>query len=704
MIPFFKPFVNISWLFLLFFAQSAIAQTPQLVRDIWPGSQTSIPATFIGFGLFSEGAAIDSIFYFTATDGINGIELWRSNGTSQGTSMVKDINPGSVNSRPERLTVFGNKLLFFATSDTFGLELWTSDGTAQGTQLVKDINAGPGSCIRLAAAYRERDFYVWNGIFYFFADAEGQFSQLWRSDGTPQGTYRVKAVCPSCTANTFAAGWLTPLGVSLYFISENDLWKSNGTEAGTVRFTDDSNAGAPDKPEHLQVADGRLYLAAQGQSSADVEPWTSNGTAGNTQQLKDIGVGAFSGSFPRQFTEYNSKTYFHANQELWVSNGTSASTSQFSTFVTGNYQFDRGDGLNMLVANNLLFFNARGNSGNKEYMYSTNGTTGNATQLAQTNDYGFFDIGLCQYKQKVCFWGQNNNETGIWAVNGSANGKVFYPVSSGLNIPHLWVAGHNLFFFNRPLDQDIGMELFKLPLNPDVALVAALTVTDSLSCAGGQNGSLSVDVSGGVGPYEYLWNPATLQGNNPTGLAAGTYRVTVMDAALNTTEQIITLTAPTQILVSVQTTPASGGLPNGAASASVTGGIMPYTYLWSTGVTTANLQNVIAGNYTVTITDANGCTKTATAVVQMMSGSTHPEADKLLVSPTLSSGMVQVSWTGAPQQNLQLFLIDQQGAVVRTWQDMPAEKLALGELPNGSYILLFNSTQGSIRRHIVLMK
>ena len=89
--------------------------------------------------------AVGNTLYFRANDGTNGQELWKSDGTANGTMMVKDINNGSGGSDPSHLTAVGNTLYFRANDGTNGYELWKSDGTANGTMMVKDINNGSGS-------------------------------------------------------------------------------------------------------------------------------------------------------------------------------------------------------------------------------------------------------------------------------------------------------------------------------------------------------------------------------------------------------------------------------------------------------------------------------------------------------------------------------------------------------------------------------
>ncbi|MDO8366059.1 MAG: HYR domain-containing protein, partial [Saprospiraceae bacterium] len=142
-------------------------------------------------------------------------------------------------------------------------------------------------------------------------------------------------------------------------------------------------------------------------------------------------------------------------------------------------------------------------------------------------------------------------------------------------------------------------------------LVVLSTTQVNVLCNGSSTGSIDLTVSGGVSPYTYSWTGgATSQ--DVSGLAAGTYTVTVTDANACTKTSSVTITQPTVIVLSaILTQPTNCFVANGSIDLSVSGGVPGYTYSWTGGTTAQDLLNVVEATYTVTVTDANGCTKTS---------------------------------------------------------------------------------------------
>ncbi|MBK8192265.1 MAG: SprB repeat-containing protein [Lewinellaceae bacterium] len=158
-------------------------------------------------------------------------------------------------------------------------------------------------------------------------------------------------------------------------------------------------------------------------------------------------------------------------------------------------------------------------------------------------------------------------------------------------------------------------------------------------CNGFATGAINLTATGGTGQKTFVWsNGQTTE--DISGLTAGTYTVTVTDANGCTKTTSATITQPTPIVLSAAPTAAlCFGAADGSINLTVTGGTPSYTYLWTNGFTGQDPGGLIAGTYTVTVTDANGCTKTTSATV------TQPTA--LALSTTQTNVLCNGASTGA---------------------------------------------------------
>jgi len=199
-----------------------------------------------------------------------------------------------------------------------------------------------------------------------------------------------------------------------------------------------------------------------------------------------------------------------------------------------------------------------------------------------------------------------------------------------------------------------------------VAPIAAIASSTDENC-GQSNGTVTVNASGPCGGFAYLWNTPSQQTlQTVSGLPAGTYTVTINCGACVTTASATINFIPGPA-VSVTASDASCGNSNGSATASVSGGTLNYSYLWSCSPaqSTPTMMNVAAGTYTVTVTDASNCSATANITIADIAG---PSATVLLISDdscNLSSGSAlvnvtsgtapyQYAWNSAPPQTAQL--------------------------------------------------
>src|SRR5262245_21156561 len=151
-----------------------------MVKDIEPGAASAFPANI---------TALNGKIYFSALTSTYGLEPWVSDGKESGTQLLMDTKPGTTWSEPTGFIEMGKKIYFITDGDfSFWGEIWKSDGTTAGTKLVKNIgDVGFGG-----AAISQPT--VVNGLLFFtFLNFESGSWELWRSDGSGAGTYPVSA-------------------------------------------------------------------------------------------------------------------------------------------------------------------------------------------------------------------------------------------------------------------------------------------------------------------------------------------------------------------------------------------------------------------------------------------------------------------------------------------------------------------------------
>jgi ELWxxDGT repeat protein len=291
---------------------------PTLVKDIAPGSISAFPT--------SENQLVDvnGTLFFRAHDVVHGFELWKSDGTADGTVLVKDIGPG-VNTAPylipQFLTNVHGTLFFIMDEGVHGLELWKSDGTEAGTVLVKDIN--PGSKGAFSHLLTDSVIAV-NGTLFFSANDGVHGVEIWKSDGTETGTVMVKDIRHG--KKDSGPAQFTHVNGILFFVAgdgTNGLWKSDGTEAGTRKL-----ATFDRYPGWLTSMQGTLFFSAW-LPSVGIELWKSDGTSAGTVLVKDLN--GVRNSHPRWLTNVNGTLFFAASdvgigQALFKSDGTAAGT------------------------------------------------------------------------------------------------------------------------------------------------------------------------------------------------------------------------------------------------------------------------------------------------------------------------------------------------------------------------------------------
>jgi len=386
---------------------------PVMVKDINPGSPHSYPSDLV---------TLESTLYFLAFTADTGQELWRSDGTEDGTWLVKEFRPGiedgfpnSFHSNNQIVVAAEQQLYLLVESDADTLSLWSSDGTSDGTQWVMDLNryhehrlipngndlylleltdndvtlryidGETHQPIHLGDTYTTDDSTVatafingqlhllvgkdrsqlWrsdgtaegttlqfdNGVrcgtepsipvlgdaLFVVRELEDNSCELIRTDGTPEGSETLKDISPD-NSLSYSIGPTATLGSTLYFIVErsgtgHQLWKTDGTPEGTVVIEDTTGDLANATLTSLHTLGNMLYFAAR-IDAGSAEWWRTDGSMGGATRVASVDD-SYLGRRNNDVFTLGQKLHFVAKDatkgtELWTSDGTETGTRMVS--------------------------------------------------------------------------------------------------------------------------------------------------------------------------------------------------------------------------------------------------------------------------------------------------------------------------------------------------------------------------------------
>jgi ELWxxDGT repeat protein len=388
----------------------------QLVADINTDTLSSNPLSFASLGS-------RAVFFAEQTDGQYG--LWVTDGTTGGTALVRPNFPTWRSFTPDqfRPAVTGGKAYFQTATSATQYQIWVTDGTAAGTQILADgVKAGfPTS------AYRFGEFVTFAGRVFFNATTSARGTELWSTDGTPEGTSLFMDIVPGATSGdvcrlTVAGDYLyfetregnqvglwrtdgtvagtlplghfgggTPnvaaaLGGKLVFVGAgageyaDQLWESDGTVAGTREVVDLSSDDLV-MPDELTVMGGALYFAGPtGKAGSTARTlWRSDGTAGGTAPV--VTDAATAGFSARKLAAGAGVLYFYGfdattGSELWRSDGTAAGTFRVADVRPGSTGGADADGSPTVTAAGAFFTASDGVSGSELWFSDGTGAPG----------------------------------------------------------------------------------------------------------------------------------------------------------------------------------------------------------------------------------------------------------------------------------------------------------------------------------------
>lgn len=391
-----------------------------LVKDINPGTADG--------DLEYYPNKLNNKIYFSATTAANGNELWSSDGTTAGTQMVADINPGTAGSFIFQTTVYNNKIYFVVNTPTYGEELWGTDGTAAGTQIVKDINPGLGS-----AGISLSRLSIVNDKLLFTANDGTNGSRLWSTDGTAAGT---KMISPTMNVNNIIGAGSTTMNNNIYFpgtAGGTQLWKSDGTEAGTMKVADIVSVTGG-SGINIPVTVGNNIFFKVGTK----ELWKSDGTAAGTVLVKNMEAVSNGGTFsPQYMLAYDNNTLiftcnytfsWEANPwgcELWKSDGTDAGTTLVKSFTTLNGSVGVTPN-NFTKYNGKYYFMAYKSGAVYYELWKTDATPAGTTTVRNTTQFdGSYPDGITVANGLMYYitWGASGSTNyGLWQSDGTDAG------------------------------------------------------------------------------------------------------------------------------------------------------------------------------------------------------------------------------------------------------------------------------------------
>ncbi len=434
-------FCHLSCLFAILAASAAgKSKAPHLVEDInrSPGGVT--PRI-----VWAETVGQHVVFSRYSTT--MGNEMWVA-GESGEARLLKNLFPGAKGALDSTWAppVADGKVIYFQADDgKHGLELWRSDGTAKDTRMVVDLEPGAegGNPAPIHAAEGR--------IFFYTYPVDGSAPTLWCTRGKPGSTEALNPAGSNGLRPFDRFGPFATLGKDTFFTSANQLWKSDGTAAGTT-LVESLPLDTGFWPQAMQAVNGSLYITFN--DSFHAQLWISQGTPGSSHRL--AGVDGFASFRDRPFTAIGKQVFFAFGEDsdasLWVTDGTQQGTRKLALLEAEAELPYRPSGLHLTAYQGAVYFEAI-NDDSRRKIWRSDGTPQGTFPIEDLGTAPVFGLeGDLEVAGKWLYYttSEPSLDYSLWRTDGRAGSamrlKLLSEGGSGVEHPVMKAAGDSLFF------------------------------------------------------------------------------------------------------------------------------------------------------------------------------------------------------------------------------------------------------------------
>jgi ELWxxDGT repeat protein len=383
--------------------------------------------------LYLPGIPLGNQFLFTNDDGVHGMELWATDGSRAGTRLVADLDgTDQAGSAPSQITPLGSRVFFVADGGQ-GKALWVSDGTPGGTSVVHALAAPPANPTDEPFSH----LMVLNGRLVFVLIEGLTPPRLWVSDGTAQGTQPISQIIPQLQLGRFM-----PAGDRLLFSAAHALWVTDGTAGGTAQIT--TRVSVADSfyspPQSFAALGGQLLFNGSGAEGNGL--WKSDGTDAGTVLVKSLELGQ------TDWAVLGGNVYFYASgadgSGFYMSDGTAQGTRPVDIPIP--------TAASLAVAGGRLFV-TQTLSGIKVALWVTDGTAAGTHKVAEVGaGYAGQQPGYFTAAGNQVFFFADDGVHGAepWRSDGTVAGTYMVqdvnPGSQG-SFPRRFVAAGSVVYF-----------------------------------------------------------------------------------------------------------------------------------------------------------------------------------------------------------------------------------------------------------------